>query len=80
MNGIQVDAWARLDGHCPMKVEVVATEAQFEIGHRARVCRSSPRRRAWSSSSRSLRAPSSSYEPSTVRAFRGRRAEPRAAA
>jgi hypothetical protein len=34
MNGIQVDAWARLDGHCPMKVEVVATEAQFEIGHR----------------------------------------------
>lgn len=34
MNGIQVDAWARLEGHCPMTVEVVASEAQFEIGNR----------------------------------------------
>ncbi len=34
MDGIQVDAWARLDANCPMKVEVVADEAQFELGHR----------------------------------------------
>jgi hypothetical protein len=34
MHGIEVDAWARLDGDCPMKVEVIAAEAQFEIGNR----------------------------------------------
>ncbi|WP_158880965.1 hypothetical protein [Amycolatopsis anabasis] len=31
-NGIAVDAWARIEGRCPISCEVIGNEAQFEIG------------------------------------------------
>jgi len=33
-HGIAVDAWARIEGDCVVKCDVVGDEAQFEIGHR----------------------------------------------
>jgi hypothetical protein len=32
--GISLDTWANVDGDCPIECEVVAAEAQIELGHR----------------------------------------------
>jgi len=30
--GIAIDAWARIEGECPISYEVVGDEVQFELG------------------------------------------------
>jgi hypothetical protein len=33
--GIAIDAWAKIEGECPISYEVVGEEVQFEIGSSA---------------------------------------------